>query len=303
MMILLLTGLVGLVLRKRGFVRDCDRGCFAMLVSKVALPSTILYCFVTCEDTTGLGLGIFLSLFGYAMICVFSYGVGCVTAKLFRCPEEQKGVWLFGSIFSNGGNLGLVVLSALYEGPVLIYASFLVFAAIFTQTTVGLNILTKHGGREAKRRSVKSMLLDPSVLAGFIGCLIMVLRVPVPDFCTETLHALKGMTAPLCMLLIGASIADSKLSALKNPHLYLLSLLRALVIPMLVFLLLFRLPIETAVIVNLVMRTAMPFASNTAIFSEQTGNDTLFASQATFLSTLLSIVTIPLFVSMLSLIG
>lgn len=303
--LLLLTflGIIGYGLRKAAVVSDSDKACFSWLVLKVGLPALILHAFQTTAGA-GMGKSVFFSVLLYSAVILSSLGIGWLSGRLSRCPGEKMGVWLFGHMFSNGGNLGMVIISALYSGPVLIYTAFFMFVSNVFQAIVGTGILGHYGSKTQKKCIWKTILTNPPVLAGLIGFVLMVCHIQLPEIGLETLVTLKNLTAPLSMFFIGTMLADAQLVELvKKGRMYVLTTFRLVLIPLVVFALLRIIRVEPDMIVSLVMITAMPCATNMAIYAEQYGNDALYASQLIAQSTLLSFFTIPLFVALLSYIG
>lgn len=302
LLILLILGLIGFFLRKASVVRDSDRDCFSWLVLKVSLPALILSSILE-NAQPGLGKNMFFVFAGCLMITLGGLGIGWIVARCIHLPPEKRGVWLFGFMFTNGGNLGMVIFSALYSSTVLIYAAFLMFISNLLQATVGSGVMN-HYGEHAGRRNSLSIIFSPPVIAGLLGLLLMALRVRLPAFCMDTLGILKSLTAPLSMFLVGAILADEKiLTLIRSKPLYIYSFFRLLLLPLLFFFVLSFTGLEKNGIITLVLRAAMPCAANTAIFATQWKNDSLFASQLVALSTLFSILTIPLFVALLALGG
>lgn len=303
LVLLSLLGIIGYGLRKAAVVSDSDKTCFSWLVLKVGLPALILHAFQTTAGT-GMEKRILFAVLLYSAVILCSLGIGWLTGKSIRCPKEQMGVWIFGHMFSNGGNLGMVIISVLYSGPVLIYTTFFMFVSNVLQAVIGTGTMRHYGGNAQKRSIWKSILTNPPVLAGLVGFALMVCRIRLPDICLEALVSLKNLTAPLSMFFIGSMLADAKLVELiKKGRMYVLTAFRLMLIPLVLFVLLRVFRVESDLIVSLVMITAMPCATNMAIYAEQYGNDALYASQLIAQSTLLSIFTIPLFVALLSNLG
>ena len=298
--------LIGFALRKASVIRDSDRSCFSWVVLKLALPALILYSFQ--DNISGnMGSRLLIAFLFFTAVIIISYGIGEFSARISHCPREKRGVWLFGSMFTNGGNLGMVILSALYTGDVLIYAAFYMFLANIFQATLGAAVMNRYrldDGLREKKNFVKEILSNTPIMAGIVGCLLLVFRIRLPDFCMDTLSSLKNLTAPLVMLTVGSTMADAKLKTfIHNRYLHIHTAMRLIFLPLFSFAVFYYIGgVEKALVINLVLRTAMPCAANTVIFADQYNNDTVFASQLVFLSTMLSVLTIPVFVSLLTLI-
>ena len=116
----------------------------------------------------------------------------------------------------------------------------------------------------------------------------------IPGVFGKAISNLGSMTAPLSMILIGATLANMKPRMLLDPSVLPVSALRLLAFPLL-FAVLLKLCGADEMTMNLcVILLAMPVASNTAAMAERYGGDYVFASACVSVSTLLSVVTVPL---------
>jgi len=296
LLLLLIIGLVGFGLRKGRIVRDSDTGCFTWLLMKVAIPSMILYSFQT-NTQEGLEKNFPPLFIWFTGLVLLSLAVGWLVGRAMKTSRAQMGSLLFGYMFTNGGALGMVIFSALYTGPILIYTAMLMFLANLFQGTVGTAVMNHYGLETIKTNPLKAFLRNGPALAGLLGCLLMVLDIQLPALCLEVTETFSNMASPLSMLLVGTCLADSNPRVyLRDRSLYVYSLFRLILLPLAAFGLFLLLPTDKHLAMTLILVTAMPCAMNISAYAEQCRNDTLYASQLVFLSTLLSVITIPFFV-------
>ena len=296
LLLLLLIGLIGFFLRKRRVIRDGDHSCFSWLLMKLAIPCMILYSFQT-NSQEGLEKNLPPLALWLGVLILISLAAGWLMANRMKTPPHQRGALYFGYMFTNGGGLGMVLFIALYTGPILIYTAILMFLANLAQATLGAAIMNRYGTESTGQSAWKTALTNPPAMAGLLGCILMVMNIQLPEMCIDLLETLQNMTAPLSMLLIGACLADSNpREYLRNKSLYVYSLFRLILLPLIAFGLFYFLPVDRYIAMTLILVTAMPCAMNVSAYAEQCKNDTLYASQLVFLSTLLSAITIPFFV-------
>ena len=296
LLLLLILGLIGFGLRKASVIRDSDQSCFSWLVMKVTLPCMILYSFQN-NTQSGLGRNLLPLLALFAGLVVVSLGIGGVVGRCTGTPRFRMGPLLFGYMFTNAGNLGLVIFSAIFSGPILIYTAMVMFVANLLHATLGTGLMNHYGAAGEKKPLWKTILTTPPAVAGLLGCLLMLCRIQLPGIALELLDMLQSMTAPLAMILVGATLADARpREYLRDGSLYIFSLFRLILLPLLVFALCRLLPVDREVAATLLLITAMPCAMNISVYAEQCHSDTRYASQLVFMSTLLSIFTIPFFV-------
>jgi len=224
--------------------------------------------------------------------------VSILLSKLIYSPFSDKvnPVMRFTAIFSNCGYMGLPMLKALYGDDGVFYGSFYIVVFHFILWTFGIRIFSGNGG------GWKKILLNPAVIAVYLGMAVFVLQLPVPEVIVGSVKAVGDMTMPLAMLIIGAVLSTAKLNEVfTDPKVYLTSFVRLVAMPLLALLLtrITGLPaLPSAVIVTAV---AMPAAANITIFAEMFEKDSIFASKCVSVSTLLSILTAPLIISLISL--
>jgi len=224
--------------------------------------------------------------------------VSILLSKLIYSPFSDKvnPVMRFTAIFSNCGYMGLPMLKALYGDDGVFYGSFYIVVFHFILWTFGIRIFSGNGG------GWKKILLNPAVIAVYLGMAVFVFQLPVPEVIVGSVKAVGDMTMPLAMLIIGAVLSTAKLNEVfTDPKVYLTSFVRLVAMPLLALLLtrITGLPaLPSAVIVTAV---AMPAAANITIFAEMFEKDSIFASKCVSVSTLLSILTAPLIISLISL--
>ena len=113
------------------------------------------------------------------------------------------------------------------------------------------------------------------------------------------LTALKGLVAPLTMMIVGARLAEVNFTGiLKDKRLYLFTALRMLVFPTIIWLLLKPLNmlgvVDLTVMSIVVVLASTPSAAATSMFAELYGGDSVYAGKAVAVTTLMAIVTMPL---------
>ncbi|WIV12144.1 AEC family transporter [Proteiniborus sp. MB09-C3] len=162
--------------------------------------------------------------------------------------------------------------------------------------------MTAHNAIEDKTNSGLKNFINPGIISVFIGLLVFISPVKLPNIIYSPLKLLGDTTTPLAMLVAGAMLADIKISeVLSNKKLYILAVIRLLIAPISMILIfsVFKVPdIVKGVLVTL---TGMPSAVNTAIFATKYNSDSKLASQGVFITTLLNMLTAPLIIYLLTL--
>lgn len=229
-------------------------------------------------------------------IFVFSVMAHLVTILLgkflyCRTPDATGKVLRFATAFSNCGYMGYPVIGGFFGKHGIFLTS--IYVAVFNifAWTYGVFIFTG----KADRKSLRHALLNPGVIAVFLGLFLFSLSIKLPAPVAQTLDMVGGMTTPLSMLIIGSMLANLKLVDLFSGFsIYYVSLIRLVVIPLLTLGGLRLMGIKGVMLGVCVLTVAMPVATLSAPLAEQNGGDAVFACRVVFLSTILSMFTIPL---------
>ena len=147
-------------------------------------------------------------------------------------------------------------------------------------------------------------LITPGFISIIIGVTLFLLDIKLPVVLGETLATVGGITTPLAMFIIGYKLGKMKIKdMLGDWTAYIVSAFRLLVLPAIVLGALVLFGVEMTVLTKVIaMEIAMPVATCTVIFVEQYKGNTEFASKCVLLSTLLSVVTIPIFAMLMEMV-
>ena len=286
--------LVGFVASKRGMLSAQGVGDITSLLMKIVVPCVIVHSFISARGQLTL-----TEMALAAALPILAALIGLSVARLsFRKEKSppRKNVLQYAVAFSNTGYMGLPLAKAIVGDSGMIYASFgVVVFNIFTWT-FGYRMMN----RESKR-SAFTALLNPGVLGLLMGLPIYFSGIQLPDFLLSPLNMMSNLNTPLAMVVIGTHISKLPLKALiSDKAVYLMSGLRLLLCPALFLAVMLPLralfPFDSRILLTAVLQAATPTAANCVLFATQFRQDALLASKTVAVSTLLSIVTIPLFI-------
>ena len=278
-LLLFLYMLCGFIVSKLSIIREDNRGVLVRLLMDVAMPMMVLNAFN--KPTSREEILSSLWVIGIALAgCLLSWMIGYFLWR--KQPENKRKVLMYASMFSNAGNAGLPIISLVFGPTGVFYGSMYLIPPRILQWTVGLGFFVK----PEKGGWVKNVLLNPMVL--------MITNRQIPGVFGTAIANLGSMTAPLSMILIGATLAHMDWKMLLDKTVLFTSFFRLIAFPLLAAVLL-KLFHSDAMTMNLcVILLAMPVASNTAAMAERYGGDYVFASACVSVSTLLSVITVPL---------
>lgn len=292
--------LVGFVVGKTGLVSERGQADLTKLVIYVTLPATIINSMVrplNSEDVYKL-----LQIIGITFISyVFIIGISYLITSKYKLPKNQRDILFVGASFSNISFMGFPVLASLYGADIIFFAS--ITQSIFFQVyawLICLPILESTSKKEKTGFSIKSIFLKPGIVAVMIGLIIFISQVHPPSFVLKTLATASGATSPLAMITVGLMLSRSDLKkAISNKYLYYTSAIKLILIPCSVIFVFSSLGIRDIVLNIPAIELGMPTAALLAMLSGYAENDTSLASQQVFISSLFSIITIPVIVTIL----
>lgn len=285
-LLLFLYLLCGVYLSKRRLIREDNREALVRLMMDVTMPLMVVDAFnkpMTREE-------IFSSFFVMAVAFAGCVVTGLIGLVLWRNqPENKKKVLMYASMFSNAGNAGLPIVSLVFGPTGVFFASMYLIPPRILQWTVGLSLFVK----PKKGGWVKNVLLNPMVITIYIGVFMMATGWYITGVLGSAIDSLGSMTSPLSMILIGATLANMNPKVLLDKSVLYTSFFRLIAFPVLIAFLLKPFGLDPMIMNICVILLAMPVAANTAAMAERYGGDYKFASAVVSVSTLLSVITVP----------
>jgi hypothetical protein len=289
---------IGAVVKRLRVVTDDVIREVGSLVLNVTLPA-----FLITSMNMEFSPSVLKSSAIFIVISLSVYVFGILMVKpatwLLKVDGKAMDVYEYIILFSNFGYMGYPVIDLIYGSQGVFYAAIYNLPFSFLVWTHGVHVLKRHtdsAGIHSKRFHINASLV--AIVTGFILFLLSV-DLPAPIF--DALALVGSMTTPLSMMFIGFILADSDFKQLTMDwKVYAFSVLRLLIMPVCVYLVLTTMGFEGLLLGVPVVISAMPAAANSAVIAAQYGSDYQLASRAIFISTLLSIATIPLFVALLA---
>lgn len=214
-----------------------------------------------------------------------------------RFPENQRKILSFITVFTNCAFMGLPVAQGVAGTRGVMFASIfnLVYGILIYTYGVSLFQEKKEPGQW------KKVLLNPGIIAIFIGIILWFLPFSLPAFLLESTSLMAKLQTPLAMFIVGANIANIPMARIVPGKTLLLAVAVRLVgIPLAVYGLI-RLTGATGIAPQIsLLMTAMPAGAQTVVMAEKMNGDSGFASEVVFATTILSIFTIPVFAGLVA---
>ncbi len=302
----------GILLKKCHLSTDGIGKGISNLVLYIAQPALIFLAYLRPFDQEILINSAYVLVLSILVHVIFSV----VAMNCYRkTPDGARRMLRFATIFSNAAFMGIPLISAVLEDT---YPGATVYASIYNITfnlflwSLGVYICTdkrdvNENGVEDDEEHIKQgasplkALYHPVTIAAAIGLVFFILPIEtyVPGLLTESFTMLKNLVAPLSMVVIGLRLADMDFKGIfKDKDMYIFLLLRHILLPLaslgVIKLVGLLIDIPTVVEMVVVIMASAPAATSATMFAEKYDCDANYVSRLVTVSTLISIVTMPL---------
>lgn len=302
MIIILLLISTGMFLYHRKMLSEDTSRQLSGLIVNVTNPA-VLICSAFDDAPKAslqeLGLGLCVFLLAYGVLILFAYLIPLV----LRVPQHARYSYRMLTIFGNVGFIGIPLASAVLGSESLIYVSInnLIFNVLIY--TYGLAVLKKAAREQnpgadgvlSEKESLTHKLVNAGTISAVLTIVLYLGNFPVPAIISSTLSYAGRATTLLSMLVLGVSVAQmTPKDIFSHPKLYAFTLIRQILLPI-GFILLLRLFVKHPLILSTTaLMMAVPAANMPLMLSKQYHVDESTISQGIILTTIASLVTIPI---------
>ena len=286
---------VGYAAGKLGYMGGTFDKRLSKLVIDITCPALILSSAMTGELPDRRYI---LPLLGISVITyVVLAGIALVLPRYLVQKPDDEGVVGFALMFGNVGFMGYPIVASIFGHEAVFYAAVLNVVNTFAVFTIGTMLITGKSEVEGSRFQ-KKVLYSTPMLAAYLTMLIVAIEIhDIPAFVSQPLTMIGNITVPAALLIIGSSMSNLPLRAmLGNRTVYATTLMRLALLPLGVHYLCTALDFSPFVVSINTVVIAMPVATYGTILCLRHGKDTTLITEVTFITTLLSMLTIPLLV-------
>lgn len=307
---LVLLAVPGFILAKLKMLPEKASETLSVIVLYVAQTMLVVMSFQNKEYSPELGINmLYVALIALAVHLIMFVLLRFIFLR--RAASDRVKVVKFASVFSNCGFMGFPFLQSLFSADPAMCSETLIYGAVIISVfniltwTVGVYIMTG----DIKNVSAKKVFLNPVIIGVIIGFLLfIILKKPVLSYMTEgsvgykitdkivsSLNKISDLVTPLSMTVIGIKLANVNMRQLFLDKLaYISSFLKLILMSLISILAVAFLPIDNTVKCTVFFLLSMPSATGTALFAVRFNKDSDFASVCVLLSTVFSVLTIPL---------
>ena len=287
--------LIGVYGTKKHIINDDVNKGLRRILLEITLPPLVINSFSFSFDE-GMGRNI-ITAFIYSILFMI---LGGIISYILLKPlkGEKKKILHFANFFSNCGFIGFPIINSILGAEGVVYTS--IFNMVFTifLWTYGVMIFSDKLSKE----NIKKVLLNPSIIAVYIGIPIMIFNIKLPASILDTTKIVGDMTAPISMIIVGSILSKVKIKSIfKEASVYYGALIKLIVIPLAIYMIKLIIKDNSSVIDTIIVIQAMPAAAMTSIFAADFDKEKEYGAIVVFVTTLLSIITIPVIVKVIGL--
>ncbi len=278
----------GIILRKKGILHEEAKAVLTDLVIYFILPCNIISSFLIEFNKK--------VLMEFAIILVIASLIQVVCLILANTlyrkePDSRKKVLQYGTVCSNAGFMGNPIAEGVYGAHGLMFASIFLIPQRIVMWSAGVSYFTESPNRKTV---IKKVLTHPCIIAVYIGVFFLVTQLKMPEFLENTIRGVGGCTTTVSMVLIGTILAEVKIKSILDWGIVKYTVIRLFLIPFMVFIACRLFSVDKVLSGVSILLAGMPAGSTTAILAAKYNGDYIFATKCVVVTTLLSLVTIPL---------
>ena len=294
MLKLFLLLILGFVLFKCHIFDEYTNKKISALIVIVASPMLIISSIAGVE---GSNKSIVFLMIGAGILMYIGFIIlGKIINRIFPFPKKDWPVYECMVVFANTGFMGYPVLLDVFGQEAVFYASLIHMAFNFFVYTYAIICLTKGDDSEFKLNF--KQLLTPGIILIFVGIFIYLFDIQLPSVLMDTINSVGSLTAPLSMMMIGSSLAVYPIKdSFTDWRSYVFAFVRLMIVPFVTMIMCRLLHIDAYYANITIITNAMPVGSMVLMLATQYNANVKIVTRNIVVSTLLSVITIPIVVA------
>ena len=303
--ILAVVVVIGAIAAKFKVFNNESKDVLSKVIFNISLPLMLFTNFFRLEATPRLVANSLTVLAISGFVIFFLLLIGWLATRIFNLKNAEAAVFKTHSMFGNTIFLGFPLITALYGFEGLLYASMFQLVSSLLMWTAGVVVLSHGNGISWKKSLLK--VINPNTIATLVGLSFFLLSIKLPSVMLKPMTELGSANTWLSMLYIGAMLVFSNVGGLlKRRSLYIISLSRLVIAPALLISIFYLishfagLAPDKLVSSVIILEASMPCMATVVIMAKEFGSDDALAVGNVFVSTIFSILTLPIVVMVLS---
>ena len=285
---------IGFIAAKTSVLTKDVLNALSKLIVKLILPALIFSIIASSGVTAQEFLISGRFAFGVVLCYALLIPAGIVMSKLCKLEGKTANIFVALTTFGNMGFMGIPLIQAIFKEPVAqVCISIYTIVDMALLWTFGVYLCSRHQQNSNPLSAVRNMV-NPTTVALLIAFIIMILKIPVPDLLLSTISGIGNTSKYLTLMYLGGSLAYVSVNKLINkPSIFVLMIVKMLIMPIIVYFLLgFFLPQIPRTILTIIV--GLPSMTTVAMTATAYQSDVEYATEVIFVTTIASIVTIPM---------
>jgi len=292
---------LGFMMGTKNIVDHSSINDITNILIDVSIPCTIIVSLIRPFSQRLIGDTIKICL------CVLIFhllmtAISYVLSKFLKVDKMKQGSWIFALVFSNNAFIGYPLMFALYGNDGLFLMAMGNVIQNILIFSIGIRMTNLNYGKEEHVR-IRDIVFTKQNIAVVIGLILFFTQIPVPKPIVTLITYVSNLTVPLSMMVVGLSLSryDVK-NMFTDKEVYRLTALRMVIVPVVMLLAYKGLGIDASKdlpLAILYFTAALPSPAFTTIMAERYNTSIEFSSKCVFITTIISIVTVPVLAGML----
>lgn len=281
---------LGYISAKRKIVSQEFGTQLSKFILSITLPCMMIASVATMPhdaDKKDIVMMFFISILFYIVMPFIAY----LITRIIFVKKEERNLYMYMTIWSNVGFMGFPVIASIFGEGAIFYAT--IFNLIFNLSnfTLGIMLMSNEG---RKALNIKAFL-SPGTISSIIAVIMFAVNLQLPVLLNDTLDTVGSTTAPLAMIVIGIALSEIPVrSVFTELRLYPYVIIKQLLLPLFSWLILRYIITSPYLLGIVIVIIAMPVGTSAVLFANRFENNVELATKGVFITTLASIVTIPL---------
>lgn len=222
-------------------------------------------------------------------------------ARIFKLSVQTKRTLFLILPFGNVSYLGIPVLFNAYGETILPEAAIISAIYVFWLLTLAILLIEIYGEEKVNMKKLGlSLAKNPLLLSVFIGLIIVVFKIKLPEFANKTIELFSDSVTAVVLFSLGMFLGRHQLGKLKDwLNVAVLTIATMIVLPYLFYRIILLFPLPNVDLKSLIIDAAMPLGVTPYVLSVQYKLDTPLLTRVVVFGTIISVVVIPMWISIL----
>ncbi len=217
------------------------------------------------------------------------------TGYFMKATQPELSAMVLGGVFMNSGNYGAPVVLFAFGAVGFDYAVIMMVFQSLLMNSIGIFFASLGGEEKATlKQSLNRVIRMPLIYAAFAGLLFQAFSITLPTALMEGISLVADASIPTVMLVLGMQLAAISRKRVAYRYVTAVTVIRMVASPLVAAAILYFMPVNDLLRSVIILQAAMPAAANTTMFALQFGTEPDLVSFTTFITTIISIGTIPI---------